>query len=180
MGRHRRLRALAALFALTTPWCGNAQDLLRANATLSFERSSGGEVWAEFNLTFRNTTGKTLCLQQGSIPGSSDFHVELIKMYGPKGELPVSDVDPYWRAPGNIVRDALVVIVIPRDQEVRQGIRFGKDDYVITDLGEYRAVYRVGLADCAELPNLKTNSFYQDNPKWFLGNLVAEATATLK
>ncbi len=114
------------------------------------------------------------------MPGSGDFHVELIKMYGPKGELPVSEVDPYWRVPGRIANDALLVIVIPRDQEVRQGIRFGKDDYVITDPGEYRAVYRVGLADCAELPNLKGHSFQQDNPKWFLGNLVAEATATLK
>lgn len=165
---------------MAASWCGKAQDILRANATLTFERRSNGEVWANFDLSFRNTTGKTLCLQQGSIPGSSDFHVEMIKMYGPKGELPVSDVDPYWRAPGNIVRDALLVIVIPRDQEVRQGVRFGKDDYVITDPGEYRAVYRVGLADCAELPNLKRNSFHDENPKWFLGNLVAAATATLK
>ena len=178
--RQGLLRVSATLFAFAMSWCGQAQDILRGTATLSLARESDGQVWAEFELTFRNTTGKTLCVQQGMIPGSDDFHVELIKLYGPKGELPVSEVNPHWRAPGRIVRDALLVIVIRRDQQVRQGVRFGKDDYVITDPGAYRAVYRIPLFDCAELPNLKSNSFVDDNPKWFLGDLVAEAGATLK
>lgn len=169
-----------AFAALSAVLPSQAQDVLRGTATLSFTRDSNGEVWAEFGLSFRNTTGKAICLQQGSIPGGTYFHVELIKLFGPKGELPVSEVDPYWREPGPIVNSALLMVAILPDQEFRQGVRFGKDDYVITDPGEYRAVYRVGLADCAEIPNLKIPSFHNDNPKWFLGYLYAEAKAVLK
>jgi hypothetical protein len=59
------------------------------------------------------------------------------------------------------------------------GHRIGREDYIFKEPGNYRAVFRMELYDCAELPNLKGN-FWVDNPKWFLGHLYTESTATLK
>jgi hypothetical protein len=166
----------AALLAVSA----NAADILRGDAELSFERDKNGDVWADFDMTFRNTTGKTLCLQEGSIPGTGDFHVELIEMYGPKGKVPVSAGDPYWRTPGQIERDALRAIVILRDQEVKQGMRFGKDDYVFSEPGTYKAVLRINLYDCAMVENLRSPSWYQPKlANWYLGDLVFETAAPL-
>jgi len=109
-------------------------------------------------------------------PGLNDFDPGLIEFYGPTGTLEVQEAPPSRHFPDI---DALRLLVVLPGASVSMGHRIGREDYIFKEPGNYRAVFRMDLYDCAELPNLKGN-FWVDNPKWFLGHLYTESTATLR
>jgi hypothetical protein len=77
--------------------------------------------------------------------------------------------------------DAIPFLVVLPGKSVRMGHRIGRNDYIFKDPGTYRAVFRLELYDCAEIPNLTGDSVSDNkNTKWFLGHLYLESSATLK
>ena len=153
-------------------------EVLRASATLQFERA-GAEVFANFDLEFKNTTGLTICVRVGQIPGSGDFDPGLVEFYGPKGVLPVEDSEAARRRHyPDIDTMGLRFIAFFRGARVRVGHRISSDDYLFKDVGHYRAVLRIEAYDCAKLGEVSSVSDMR--PGWFLGHIVAEASATLQ
>ncbi len=181
MMQFMRLTVALSCVLLCLPTRALARDqseLLKASAALQFERD-GMEVFANFDLEFTNTTGKAICVRVGQIPGSDDFDPGLVEIRGPKGVLPIEDSDAARRRHfPDIDTMGLRFVAFLRGATVRVGRRISKDDYIFKDAGFYRAVLRIEAYDCAKLDEISSVSDTREG--WFLGFIVAEASATLQ
>lgn len=172
-----RVRMLFLTSLLLCSTSEAAEVVLAAKTSLSFERQSDGQIVADFDLQFTNTTGKTLCMLNGTIPGSDSFNPAEIRFVGPRGPLqPIEDSSRYTRAPIASMVGSLIVLF--RDRRITTGIRVLAYNYKFEQAGRYTAELNVPLFDCSKLGQITDIS--DRYPGWFLGNLVARAEATLK
>jgi hypothetical protein len=174
---------IAVAFAIA--WLhGSAQaaedirEVLRAKSQLQFERLPNGEVAANFDIEFENTTGKTLCIKDGFIPGGNNFDPRMIEFRGPKGRVPAVERSPGIHPYPSLAPSVGIFVVVFRGRTIRTGVRMLRGDYWFRDRGTYVASLRIDLFDCAKLGAIDDTS--SRHPGWFLGQIRAEASSVLK
>jgi hypothetical protein len=149
-----------------------------ANAVLQFERIAGGEVVANFDLKFDNATGFNLCIKSEFVPGNDGFDATSIAFWGPRGRVVATPDDPSNHDRNPMSGNVSEVAVIFRGAKAKAGVRVMKRDYAFSEPGLYRAKLTIDIFDCSKLGDI---GFISDNqPGWFLGHIVAEATAVLR